>query len=94
MDDPAKPPIVVYKQQVRNPSLQELKKGLSVEDQHILERLETLKNDDGGGEAKSSSKRKSSEQVEEEIAERLARLKGLCSIYIIVNSKLFNTIKL
>lgn len=74
MDDPAKPPITVYQQSVRQRGFQELRKGLSVEDQRLLERLESLKNDDSGDLNKS--RRKSSHKIEDEIAQRLARLKG------------------
>lgn len=75
LDDPAKPPITVYRQPVtRVGKLEELKRGLSPEDQEILARLESLKKDDEA--RRSSGKRRTSEKVEEEIAERLARLKG------------------
>ncbi|CAL8080733.1 unnamed protein product [Orchesella dallaii] len=77
MDDPAKPPITVYRQPARQVRLQELKRGLSVEDQHILERLESLKKDDDLlVRSSASQRRRTSEKIEEEIAERLARLKG------------------
>ncbi|ODM93165.1 Abscission/NoCut checkpoint regulator [Orchesella cincta] len=77
MDDPAKPPITVYRQPSRQVRLQELKRGLSVEDQQIVERLESLKKDDDSLVRSSAGQRKrTSEKIEEEIAERLARLKG------------------
>ncbi len=76
MDDPAKPPITVYQQSVRQRGFQELRRGLSIEDQRILERLESLKKDDSED---LKSRRKSSDKIEDEIAQRLARLKGTMS---------------
>lgn len=77
MDDPAKPPITVYHQPTRAVRLRELKRGLSIEDQNILERLESLKKDDS---ILTTGRRSSTGKPEEEIAERLARLKGSCEI--------------
>lgn len=76
MDDPAKPPITVYKQQVRRVGLEELRRGLSFEDQELVERLESLKKDDNDNQGGSRGRR-SSEKMEDEIAQRLARLKGI-----------------
>lgn len=62
LENPAAPPIVIYKQDSK---ISALKKGLSVADQELVDRLEKLK-DDGKGPPPS----------ETEIRKRLANLKG------------------
>jgi hypothetical protein len=73
MDNPAKPPITLYMES-GNLRLAQLKKGLSVDDQKLVERLEELKNSD----RRSSNKRRRSDQhvPDEDLEVRLARLKG------------------
>jgi len=66
LDDPGKPPITLYRESNR---VAELKRGLSIEDQKIVDRLEGLR----------EVRRRKSEQVEpdeDEVAARLAKLKG------------------
>lgn len=76
MDNPAKPPITVYKQSPREVRLAQLKRGLSEEDKKIADRLESLmKHDHADG--KTHGGRKTSEPIQEEIEARLARLKGM-----------------
>jgi len=66
MDDPGKPPITLYRESNR---VAALKRGLSIEDQKIVDRLQELRGD--------SRRRKSTETIgEEEVAARLAKLKG------------------
>ncbi|XP_056640788.1 abscission/NoCut checkpoint regulator [Diorhabda sublineata] len=62
LENPAAPPITVYK---TDPKIESLRKGLSSADQKLLERLEKLK-DDGKGPP----------PTEAEIRERLQKLKG------------------
>lgn len=63
LDNPGKPPITMYPKS----KLTSLKRGLSIEDQKIVDRLEELR----GG----TTKRRMS-QPEDEVAVRLAKLKG------------------
>lgn len=62
MENPAAPPIIMYKQDAK---ITALRSGLSPADQKLVDRLEKLK-DNGNGPPPSES----------EIRERLANLKG------------------
>lgn len=63
MENPAAPPITVYRQ---DPKIVSLRTGLSPEDQELLDRLEKLKEDKNKGPPPS----------EIELRKRLAHLKG------------------
>jgi len=73
MENPSKPPITVYKFPQREIRLAQLKKGMSIEDQQIAERLQNLRSSRSDSET-SSDRRKSSDNSD--IEARLARLKG------------------
>jgi hypothetical protein len=80
MENPARPPITVYKMPERELRLAQLKKGLSIEDQHIADRLESLRRSNHSShhdDASNSDRRKSTENPEKDIEARLARLKGV-----------------
>jgi len=68
LDNPTRPPITVY----RENKLSNLQRGLSVEDQKIVERLKELRSNS----VDDQNRRRKSEPAEEEVAARLARLRG------------------
>ena len=68
MDNPAKPPITLYRES-SNSRLANLKKGLSIDDQKLVERLEELSD-------VSRTARRKSDQPDADLAARLAKLKG------------------
>jgi hypothetical protein len=70
-------PITVYvdSKSPQTNKLRNLERGLSTEDQQILERLKELRSSSPG--ADQSSRRKSETTAEEEVAARLAKLRGV-----------------
>jgi len=69
LENPDRPPITLYREDSKT-RLGKLKRGLSVEDQKIVERLAGLRQSD------SANTRRLSGNPEEEVAMRLALLKG------------------
>jgi hypothetical protein len=67
----------VYRQPARDVRMAQLKHGLSVEDQQLADRLNSLRKDESETSSTTQGdQRRRSEQMEEEIKARLARLKG------------------
>jgi len=71
LENPDPPPIILYRED-SNTRLGRLKRGLSVEDQKIVERLEGLRQTDFN----INPHRRKSDNPEQEVASRLARLRG------------------
>jgi len=80
LENPSRPPITVYRQPAREARLAQLKRGLSIEDQQLADRLESLRKNDhprqANGHHHGGSGGGGGGTTSEEIEARLARLKG------------------
>lgn len=92
LENPNKPPITVYTHSAANTRMGNLKRGLSMEDQALVDRLQKLKSDKGTLKVVPPSEAEIAERLQklrkerkelipipsqEEIEDRLARLKGI-----------------